>query len=40
MKKIYFFRWALDAAKPLKLERFWKQIEARSGSLPKGQRWF
>jgi len=30
----------LDAARPLKLERFWKQIEARSGSLPKGQRWF
>jgi len=30
----------LDAARPLKLERFWKRIEQRSGSMPKGQRWF
>jgi len=30
----------LDAARPLKLERFWKKIEERSGAMPKGQRWF
>jgi len=30
----------LDASRPLKLDHYWKQIEARSGNLPKGQRWF
>jgi len=39
-KRVFDILEHLDAARPLKLEKFWKQIEARSGSLPKGQRWF
>ncbi len=31
---------ALDSKKRLKLDHVWKQIEARSGLLPKGQRYF
>jgi len=30
----------MDSSRALKLDHVWKQIEARSGSLPKGQRFF
>jgi len=39
-RRIFDILEHLDSARPLKLERFWKQIEQRSGLLPLGQRYF
>jgi hypothetical protein len=39
-RRVFDVLEALDSNRPLKLDHYWKKIEARSGSLPKGQRWF
>lgn len=39
-KRLFDILEFLDSSRPLKLQGVWEQIEARSGSLPKGQRYF
>ncbi len=39
-RRVFDILESLDSKKRLKLDHYWKQIEKRSGKLPKGQRWF
>jgi DNA-directed RNA polymerase specialized sigma24 family protein len=39
-RRVFDVLETLDSNRPLKLDHYWKKIEERSGSLPKGQRWF